>query len=172
MPRLTTPQLTLIVSALSIPIGIIIADWYSAIPEYLYEITAELISYKRLLQLCLLLLFLIPCVVLYYRSRLIEHKSIDIPATITENNEINPLKQKEQQVELLRNLSKDEKNILQMSFALDTKQIFNPVFLDRPTAQALADKGMLFHPHGHVRDFYIEDWVWKLLKDNPKLLQG
>jgi hypothetical protein len=76
----------------------------------------------------------------------------------------------ESRLDTLRYLSGFEKHFLWMGFERDSHWISVEEH-ERAAAQGMVDKGILFHPEGHPSDFCINGWVWKMLKDNPKLLE-
>ncbi|MFN0158644.1 MAG: super-infection exclusion protein B [Bacteroidota bacterium] len=176
--RATKNQIAVLLSVPLSVIGIIIADWYNAIP---YSLIAFHISYIRLFQLCLLLLSLVACVILYFFLRKTS-KPVDSVQSPTQQTPTQPETEKEKQrakEESLHHLSSDEKKLLRLHFERDKKDMEHSY--GSGAAPGLAHRGILCIPPQEVSPvpyfvesritYYVSDWAWIYLKKHPKLLE-
>ena len=153
-----------------------IADqFFSKLLDKFAEFLSPTIEYTTLLQIALLLLVLLVSLYIHHRNYINALNTSDVIVQSPKN--VAPRSQRdvlEHQKELLANLASDEKYLLSKYMDQDVKSLeFHP---GHSTANGLKQKGILSMPSQMMNMFSasytLNDWAWKLLKNNPQYLMG
>ena len=167
---------SILISLTLIFISILAANIFNLITDKVFNTVGLAISYKRLLQIILLLLSVITLVILYFKKKIFKMAdNVNTESKKFDRGEPTQKKINEAYKYLLSNLSKDEKRILKEYIDKDTKtnyySKFDGVVGGLEKSKVLYVSSNLGQGPGAMFPFNIQPWAWEMLKKNPKYLE-
>ena len=162
---------------------LIISGLLDEITNEVYSSVGELITYKWLINIILILILCIILIIYHYRNsakreikEILESQKVLTDSTIPkEEEELDPKEIEETYKYILENLSKDEKELLREFMDNDTKT--RSFSLRDGVAMGLKSYNVLYISSNYTRGlklmfpFNIQPWAWEMLKKNPKYLK-
>jgi cytoskeletal protein RodZ len=162
---------------------LIISGLPDDITNEVYSSVGKLITYKWLINIILILILGIILIIYHYRNsakreikEILESQKVLTDSTIPkEEEELDPKEIEETYKYILKNLSKDEKELLREFMDNDTKT--RSFSLRNGVAMGLKSYNVLYISSNITRGlklmvpFNIQPWAWEMLKENPKYLK-